>query len=77
MQQTNFQQRLLGTVLCASLGFNYPLLSLASQGQLLFGLPVLYLYLFGVWILFILIVRHLVNQAGDKTRDTHTGNKRA
>jgi hypothetical protein len=33
--------------------FNYPLMSLASSDTTLFGIPVLYLYLFGSWALIV------------------------
>jgi len=39
---------------------NYPWLSLFSTRQLLFGLPPLLLYLFGLWFGFILVVRLIV-----------------
>lgn len=34
--------------------FNYPLLSLFDASVVIFGLPLLYAYLFGVWLLLIL-----------------------
>ncbi len=40
--------------------FNYPWLSLFSSAQLLFGIPPLLLYLFGLWLGFILIIRALL-----------------
>ena len=33
--------------------FNYPLLGLVNQATLLLGVPVLYFYLFAVWLLLI------------------------
>ncbi|CAG0991024.1 hypothetical protein BURK2_02387 [Burkholderiales bacterium] len=39
---------LLGTAL-----FNYPLLSLFNHPATLFGVPVLYLYMFGAWAVLI------------------------
>lgn len=48
------RQRLLGQRLAAlaivgALLLNYPILSLVNREQLLGGIPVLYIYLFGVW----------------------------
>jgi hypothetical protein len=39
---------------------NYPWLSLFSSAHLLFGIPPLLLYLFGLWLGFILIIRALL-----------------
>jgi hypothetical protein len=43
------RERLLAIFCCAVLLFNYPLLSLVDLPPLILGVPVLYLYLFGVW----------------------------
>ncbi|MFQ5995663.1 MAG: hypothetical protein ACE5K1_11285 [Acidiferrobacterales bacterium] len=47
-------ERLIALVLVGLLGLNYPLLSLFSEGGLFFGIPLLYLYLFVFWAVFIL-----------------------
>ncbi|MCB1754756.1 MAG: hypothetical protein KDJ38_04495 [Gammaproteobacteria bacterium] len=57
-----YRQRLLVTALCGLLAMNYPLLMLASQPKLIVGLPVLFVYLFGVWALIIVSVRLLIKQ---------------
>ena len=41
---------MLGVIL-----FNYPVLSLFNVPRFLFGIPLLYFYLFGAWILLILL----------------------
>ena len=41
---------MLGVIL-----FNYPVLSLFNVPRFLFGIPLLYLYLFGTWVLLILL----------------------
>ncbi len=46
-------ERLVALVLVGALALNYPLLSVFSDARLLFGIPVLYLYLFGGWAAFI------------------------
>ena len=38
------------------LALNYPLLALFSKTILWYGIPLLYLYLFGLWIYFILLI---------------------
>ncbi|ALG68463.1 hypothetical protein [Beggiatoa leptomitoformis] len=44
---------LLSLLLFGTLLFIYPLLSLFSQAILIFGIPLLYIYLFIVWLIFI------------------------
>ena len=46
-------QRLVAIVLLGCVLFNYPVLSLFSKPGALFGIPLLYLYLFAVWALLI------------------------
>ena len=48
-------RRLVGLFLLGSVLFNYPILSILNRDTLLFGIPILYLYLFGVWALLILL----------------------
>jgi len=50
------KERLVVMLIIGVIALNYPLLSLASRLRLLFGIPVLYLYLFAVWSLFILFL---------------------
>jgi len=38
------------------LALNYPLLALFSKKVLWYGIPLLYLYLFTLWVLFILLI---------------------
>ena len=56
MQRT---ERIVALALLAALLFNYPLLSLFARDGWVLGLPVLYVYLFGCWLL-VLILTGLV-----------------
>ena len=49
-------QRLLVLFGFGCLAINYPLLALFSKISLSHGIPVLYLYLFGLWLLFIIFI---------------------
>ncbi len=49
-------QRLLVLFVLGCLALNYPLLALFSKTALWYGIPVLYLYLFILWILFIVCI---------------------
>lgn len=44
------------------ISLNYPLLSLFSKVKLIFGIPVLYLYLFVFWIIFIVCIAVIVEK---------------
>lgn len=45
--------RLVALLAIGLLALNYPLLSLFSKVRLIFGIPMLYLYIFAVWYVFI------------------------
>ena len=49
-------QRLLALFTFGCLAFNYPLLAVFSKIALWYGIPVLYLYLFVVWVLYIFAI---------------------
>lgn len=49
-------QRLVGLFLLGWLLFSYPLLALFNGGGAVFGIPLLYAYLFGAWALLIALM---------------------
>ena len=49
-------KRLIGLFLLGYLLFNYPLISLVNLPALVTGIPLLYAYIFGAWVLIILLV---------------------
>ena len=53
VKERTTSQRLIALVLGGVLCLNYPLLSLFAEVRLLAGVPLLYLYLFVCWALFI------------------------
>lgn len=57
-------QRLIALFAAGCLLFNYPLLSLFNTPQLVFGVPLLYLYVFAVWVGLVLITVVIVGRAG-------------
>ncbi len=61
-------RRLLLLALCLLLVLNYPWLAIFSQQTLLFGVPLLHLYLFVLWFAIILTVRFLLTGMGEKER---------
>lgn len=58
-------QRLAALFLIGSLLLNYPLLSLFSEGKEIFGIPLLYIYIFSVWGLLIGLMALVVEMRGD------------
>jgi predicted permease len=58
-------QRLAAIFLLGCLLFNYPLLALFNKAAVVIGIPVLYAYLFLVWLGFILLVASIVERRED------------
>jgi hypothetical protein len=49
-------RRLFGLFLLGFILFNYPILSIFNLETFLFGIPMLYLYVFSVWMLLIILI---------------------
>ena len=47
--RANRAQRLVALFLLGCLLFSFPLLSIFNSGSTVFGIPILYAYLFGAW----------------------------
>lgn len=58
-------QRLVALFLLGCLLFNYPLLNLFTHGGEVFGIPLLYAYVFGVWAALIGLMALVVQMRGD------------
>ena len=56
-------QRLVGLFLLGCLLFNYPLLALFNARTTVFGIPLLYAYLFAAWALLIALVAVIMERA--------------
>lgn len=55
-------QRFVALFLLGVLLFNYPLLALFSRVTQVFGIPLLYVYIFGAWALFIGLLAFVVER---------------
>ena len=55
-------QRLIALFLLGCLLFNYPLLYLFNTDQHLFGIPLLYAYIFAAWALLIALIALVVER---------------
>ncbi|MBC6491106.1 hypothetical protein ACFSQD_14910 [Flavihumibacter stibioxidans] len=51
------------------LAFSYPLISIANKPAFLYGKPVLYLYVFIIWLTGILLLYLAADRSGRKNRD--------
>ncbi len=49
-------KRLIGLFLLGYLLFNHPLISLFNLPHMFLGIPLLYVYIFGVWVLLIVLM---------------------
>lgn len=61
------RERLVALATLGVLAFNYPLVALFGHVRLLFGIPLLYLYLFVVWLVIIAMVA-VTHVDGDGSR---------
>ena len=64
-------RRLVGLFLLAVVLYNYPVLSLFNLSETISGIPVLYLYLFIVWLLAI-VLEVIINEYPVKTEYSDT-----
>lgn len=55
-------QRLVAIVLAGCVLFNYPVLSLFSKPGALFGIPLLYFYIFAVWGMLIGLTAYVIER---------------
>ena len=58
-------QRMIALFLLGCALFNYPVLSLFNHAGQVFGIPLLYAYLFGAWVLLIGLIAWAVERGGD------------
>ena len=56
-------QRLIAAFLFGCLVFNYPILALFNRAGTVYGIPVLFVYIFGIWLLLIAVVMLIIEAA--------------
>jgi hypothetical protein len=54
------KDRLAALALLGLVALNFPILSLFSREERLFGIPTLFLYLFSFWVLFVVLIALVV-----------------
>ena len=63
-------ERLVGLLIAGVVLLNFPFLSVFSTNRPIFGIPILYLYLFSVWVLIISVMALILrNRRADPTVD--------
>ena len=55
-------QRLVALFLLGNLLFNYPLLALFNQPEMVFRIPMLYVYVFGAWGVLIAMLAYVAEK---------------
>jgi len=55
-QNTDKNKRLVSLFLLGAVFFNFPLLSLFNHKSYVLGFPILYLYIFSLWLLMIVLM---------------------
>jgi hypothetical protein len=58
-------QRLVALFLLGCILFNFPILALFNHAGAVFGVPVLYAWLFGVWLALIALMAWVAESGGD------------
>jgi hypothetical protein len=63
MDKTNAKtQRLAALFLLGNVLFNFPLLALVNRPDFVFGIPLLYIYIFAAWAMLIALLRLVVGK---------------
>ena len=65
-------KRLVALFLFGLILFNYPILSLLNLDILVFGLPLMYIYIYGIWGLLILLAALATRNRPKETIDNST-----
>ena len=54
--ESYISKRLVGLFLLGFVLFNYPVISLFNLDKFWLGIPILYLYVFGVWLILVILI---------------------
>ncbi|MCK4837166.1 MAG: hypothetical protein KAS94_00100 [Desulfobulbaceae bacterium] len=72
-EQKRINERLIALVFLGIIALNYPLLGLVSKKLFFCGVPLLYLYIFSLWFLFIMVLALVMRKRGSPTSTPETG----
>lgn len=65
--ETNRRNRLIALFLFGYLLLNYPIISLFNLPRMVWGIPMLFGYIFGVWLLLIVLTMLIVRSGSQST----------
>ena len=65
-------KRLVGLFLLGFVLFNYPVISLFNLNKFWFGIPILYLYVFGVWLILVLLIVLITKTYHNRSQPTRS-----
>lgn len=72
-EEKRINERLIGLVFLGIVVFNYPLLGLFSKNRFFYGVPLLYLYIFSLWFLFIIVLALIIRKRPSPTSPPEKG----
>ena len=71
--QKRINERLIALAFLGVIVLNYPFLNLFSKKVFFFGVPLLYLYIFSLWFLFIMVLALIMRKKRSPTSKPETG----
>ena len=72
-ERKRINERLIALVCLGVIVLNYPFLGLFSKELLFCGVPLLYLYIFSLWFLFIMVLALVMRKRCSPTSTPETG----
>lgn len=72
-EQKRLNERLIALTCMGIIALNYPFLALFSKKLFFWGVPLLYLYIFSLWFLFIMLLGLVMRKKGAPPSKPETG----
>jgi hypothetical protein len=72
-ERKRIHERLIGLVCLGIVALNYPFVHLFSKKLFFYGVPLLYLYIFSLWFLFIMLLALVLRKRGGPPTTPDTG----
>jgi len=72
-EQRRINERLIALIFLGVVALNYPILGLFSKKMFFCGVPLLYLYIFSLWFLFIIVLAVVIRRRRSPPSTPETG----
>jgi len=72
-EQRRINERLIALIGLGVVALNYPIVGLFSKKLLFCGVPLLYLYIFSLWFLFIIVLAFVIRKRRSPPSTPETG----